>query len=144
MRLFIKPILAGVLAVSAVAPAMAEPQRYEQNRYDRDYRGDRDWRDDRGRGDRDWRDDRRGDRDWRDGRGRGHDRDWRDDRRHVKHYWKRGDRFDRHNTRYVVVRDYDRYHVRAPRRGEYYARTDTGDLLLIAAATGLVVWALNQ
>lgn len=135
MRFFLKPILAGVLAVSAIAPAVAEPQRYENHRYD-----------DRGRGDRD----RGHDRDWRDDRGRGHDRDWRDNRRddrgwrESRYHWKRGDRFDHRNTRYVVVRDYDRYHVRPPRRGEYYARTDTGDLLLIAAATGLVVWALNQ
>jgi Ni/Co efflux regulator RcnB len=132
MRLFVKSLLAGALAVSAVAPAFADPPRWSNSRHN-----DRDWRDDRGR-DRDWDDRRRGDRDWRDDRR--DDRRWRESR----HHWRKGDRFDHHRTRYVVVRDYDRYHLRAPRRGEYYARTDTGDILLIAAATGLVIWALNQ
>jgi Ni/Co efflux regulator RcnB len=42
------------------------------------------------------------------------------------------------------VSDYDRYHLSPPRRGHYYARTEAGELLLIAAATGLVVWALTN
>ncbi len=122
MRAITSSILAGVIALSAAAPAFAEPQRYG---YDR--------RDDR----RDWRDDRRDHR-W--------DSRWDNNRR-----WNRGDRWDRRDTRYVVVNDYRRYrdyrgyHLRAPRYGEYYVRDHrTGDILLIAAATGLVLWALNN
>jgi len=69
--------------------------------------------------------------------------DRHDDRRYDNHRrWSRGDRFDGRN--YVVVRDYRGYRLPPPRRGEYYARTNTGDILLIAAATGLVLWALNN
>jgi Ni/Co efflux regulator RcnB len=118
-------MVAGAVALTAVGSAMADPPRrghYDNDRYER--------RDDR----RDYRrDDRRDDRRW-------------DDRRDNRRHWNRGDRFDRHNTRYVVVRDndYRRYRLAPPRRGEYYARTDTGDILLVAAATGLIIWALNN
>jgi Ni/Co efflux regulator RcnB len=129
MRLIASTLLAGVMALGAVAPALADPPRYQNSRdwNDRDHR--RDYRDDRRDDRRDYRDDRR------------HDR-W-DDRR-----WHRGDRFDRRDTRYVYVRDYRDYRgyrLRAPRYGEYYVRDDrTGEILLIAAATGLVLWALNN
>lgn len=136
MRLIASTLMAGVLALGAVAPAFADHPRSHSYRDYRDYRDDR--RDDR----RDWRDDRRDDR-----------RDWRDDRRDDRREWRRwhkGDRFDR-NVRYVVVHDYHRYRdyrgyrLRAPHRGEYYVRDDrTGEILLIAAATGLVLWALNN
>jgi Ni/Co efflux regulator RcnB len=110
MRLFLKPILAGVLAMSAIAPAFADQPRYDRH------------------------DNRRND----------HDRDnrrWDNDRGH--NHWYRGDRFDR-RVRYVVVNDYRHYRLQPPRRGEYYVRTDSGDILLLAAATGLVLWALNN
>ena len=51
-------------------------------------------------------------------------------------------RFDR-RAHYVVVNDYRRYHLRAPPRGHYYYRTDAGQILLVAAATGLIVSAFN-
>lgn len=132
MRRFVSAILAGALALGAAAPAFADPPR---RHYDRDWNRDRDrnW-------DRDWRRDR----DW--------DRDWRDDRRYYKQRWKRGDRFDRRfHYNYVIVNDYHRYRdrygyqLRHPGRGHYYVRdNDTGEILLIAAATGLVLWALNN
>lgn len=133
MRLFASSLMAGVLALGAISPAFADPPR----RYDRDYNRGRDH-------DRDW------------DRGRDHDRNWndRDHRRWDNNYrrWHRGDRFDRRiNYNYVVVRDYDRYRdyygrrLPPPGRGHYYVRDDrTGDILLIAAATGLILWALND
>jgi Ni/Co efflux regulator RcnB len=138
MRLFASTLMAGVIALGAVAPALADPPRNHKSRdwNDRDYRdGYRDARrDDR----RDWRDDRRRDSRW-------------DDRRDHRR-WHRGDRFDRRvHYNYVVVNDYNRYYdrrgyrLRDPGRGHYYVRDDrTGDILLVAAATGLILWALND
>ena len=148
MRAIAASVLAGVIALSAAAPAFAEPQRYGYDR--RDDR--RDWRDDRGDDRRDWRDDRRHDRrDWRDDR---RDARWdnrRDYNRWSNHRWSRGDRWDRRDTRYIVINDYHRYrdryghNLRHPGRGHYYVRDHrTGDILLVAAATGLVLWALSN
>ena len=143
MRRIASALMAGVLALGAAAPAFADPPRREWNDR-RDHRRDRDWDRDHRR-DRDWRDDRRHYRDgYRDAR--------RDDNRYYRNHWKRGDYFDRRvHTRYVVVNDYNNYYdsygyrLRAPRYGErYYRDNDTGEILLIAAATGLVLWALNN
>jgi Ni/Co efflux regulator RcnB len=140
MRLIASSLVAGLIAVTAVAPAFADQRgRGHDRRDDR-----RDWRDDRRDDRRDWRDDRRGDRrDWRDDRR--DRRGWYDDRgRH--HYWSRGDRFDRrHHSTYVVVNDYHRYRLPPPKYGQHYYRdNNTGEILLIAAATGLVLWALTN
>ncbi len=145
MRLIASSLMAGLIAFSAVAPAFADQRG----------RGHNDRGNDRGRGhDRDWND-----RDYRDGYRDSRRDDRRDDRRNDRHngrgwydtrgdhhYWGRGDRFDyrRHNT-YVVVNDYHRYRLPPPRRGEYYYRDhNSGDVLLVAAATGLVLWALTN
>lgn len=55
------------------------------------------------------------------------------------HRWTRGERLDRrwHNRSYVV-NDYRRYGWRAPPRGYAYYRTDTGDVVLAAVATGII------
>lgn len=146
MRLIASPLLAGLIAVSAVAPAFADDHgrgRGKNHNYnngrdwnDRDYRdGYRDSRRDDRRYDR--RDDRRDD--WRDYRG------WSDSRGY--HNWSRGDYFSyrpRHSN-FVVVRDYGYYRLPPPRYGEYYYRDDrTGEILLVAAATGLILWALTN
>ncbi len=133
MRLIASSLMAGVMALGAIAPAFADPPRYHN---DRGYH-------------RDWND-----RDYRDGRrdGRRDDRRWDNNRYNHNKHWRRGDRFDRRvNYNYVVVRDYDRYYDRyhrrlpPPGRGHYYIRDDrTGDIVLIAAATGLILWALND
>jgi len=141
MRRIASALMAGVLALGAAAPAFADPPR----------RHDREWND---RRDRDWDRDHRRDRDWRDDR-RNYRDGYRDGRRYDNNYrynWRRGDYFDRRvHYNYVVVNDYNRYRdyygypLRAPGRGHYYVRDDrTGDILLIAAATGLIVWALNN
>jgi Ni/Co efflux regulator RcnB len=153
MRMFVRSLVAGVVALGVAAPAFADPPRhakaYGYDRHDRDDRRDdrRDWRDDRRDDRRDWRDDRRDDRrDWRsDNRDdRYYYRNGYSDGRRDSRYWHKGDRFRPHYTRHVVVHDYHRYRVPPPRHGHYYARTDTGDLLLVAAATGLVLWALSD
>jgi Ni/Co efflux regulator RcnB len=155
---FARALLAGVLALSAAAPAFADPPhrggdgRYERHeRYDRDYRGD--WRrgppphwrkydHDRWRGDYGWRSgpDYRYDRSeqwaYRDGYRDGYRNDNRRSRWYAGAYlpeWRR----------YSAWHDYNRYRLPPPQRGHYYVDCD-GEILLVAAATGLIVWALTQ
>ncbi|MCW0373745.1 RcnB family protein [Xanthomonas sacchari] len=100
--------------------------------YDRGYRDadrERDWRD----RERDRRDARRAyDRGYRDGYRNGPD---------VVYYrpgpprWARGQRY--YGPNYVVY-DYDRYQVRRPPYGYRWVRDDTGNLLLVAIATGII------
>lgn len=126
--------------------------RGNHGQYDR-HRGDRQ---DRSRSDR--RDhDRRADR-------RGHRNDRRHDRRVVyrsaprviyresRHYarrpvvvhrgpprWSRGHRYyDRGYGRTYVVNDYYSYGLRRPPSGHYWRRSDAGDYLLVAIATGII------
>lgn len=131
-----------VLALAAV-PALAR----DGNGHDRDYRErDRHGYEYRGNGrahgharDRDYRAERR----------------YRDDRRHDHGYvvrpvyrpvyvtpaprWARGVRYDyRGYGPTYVVRDYHGYGLRAPPRGHYWRRSDAGDFLLVAVATGLI------
>ncbi len=141
MRLIASSLMAGLIAFSAVAPAFAQRghDRHDRGR-DRGW-NDRDYRDgyrDARRDDRRW--DRRDDR-----RDRYNGRGWYDDRG-SHHYWSKGHYFDRHrHTSYVVVNDYRGYRLPPPRRGEYYYRDrNSGDILLVAAATGLVLWALTN
>ncbi len=171
MRKIAYSLLAGLLVMSAAAPAFADPPGGRHDRDNREWRRHDDRRDDRRdhrRDDRrddhrDWRDDRRDD--WRD--------DWRDDRRDQRyayrdgyrdgyradqrndwryawprgHYdyaprWHRGGYIPRH-SHYVVIDDYHRYRLPAPRHGHHYVDVD-GEILLVAAATGLIVWALTN
>lgn len=75
---------------------------------------------------------------------------WHDDRAYEEGYrdgqrdarWEIGRRLP-DDVRYVVVRDYDRYHLRPPPRGHFYAEVD-GRILLIQAATQLVLEALTS
>ena len=141
MRLIASSLLAGLITVSAVAPAFADDhgrgRGHGKNNYDngRDW-NDRDYRDGYRDSRRDYRDDRRDDRyrGWSDDRGRNHN-------------WGRGDYFSyrpRHSS-FIVVNDYNHYRLPPPRRGEYYYRdNNTGEILLVAAATGLILWALTN
>lgn len=145
MRLIASSLMAGLIAFSAVAPAFAEQPRRGHDRHDRRDWNDRDYRD----GYRDGRrDDRRDDRRW-DRKNDRHDRyagrGWYDNRGN-HHYWSRGHHFEpRRYTSYYVVNDYRGYRLPPPRRGEYYYRDrNSGDILLVAAATGLVLWALTN
>ena len=131
MRLIASSLLAGLIAVSAVAPAFADDHGRGHGR--KHYNNGRDWND------RDYRDGYRDSR--RDDRRRG----WSDDRGY--HNWGRGDYFSyrpRHSN-FIVVNDYHRYRLPPPRHGQYYYRDhDTGEILLVAAATGLILWALTN
>lgn len=131
MRLIASSLAAGLIAVSAVAPAFAD-QPGRGHGHGRGH--DRDWND------RDYRDG------YRDGRRDQRHGGWYDNRG-SHHYWKKGDYFSYRPQRnnFVVIHDYNRYRLPPPRHGHYYYRdSNTGEILLIAAATGLVLWALTQ
>ncbi|MFC3658654.1 RcnB family protein [Luteimonas notoginsengisoli] len=155
-----------LLAFAAVAmPASAAGRDHDRGHRDRDnhgqydrHRGDRnDWNRHERRADRrDYRHDRRADR-----------RDYRHDRRHdrrvvyrpaprviyrERYYaprpvivhrgpprWSRGHRYyDPGYGRTYVVNDYYGYGLRQPPRGHYWRRSDSGDFLLVAVATGII------
>lgn len=116
---------------------------------DRDDR--RDWR--HGRDDRrDWDRDRGQKHGW--DRGRGHDRHWRDDRRKKaqKHWGKQHARWRLHHhphrrhwlgrhfawRGYDHIRHHDRYGLRPPPHGHFYARIDN-DVFLVAEATRRII-----
>lgn len=158
MRHAIKSALSLVfVAALSAAPAMA----WDNDRdHDRDRDNDRYGYSDRDhdRGDRGYdRDDSRK----RDSRKQGHDRDYgyRGDDRHYPPApprvvyrpahrpahgygpprWTRGVRYygDGYGPTYVV-NDYRGYGLRAPPRGYYWRRSDAGDYLLVAVATGII------
>lgn len=53
--------------------------------------------------------------------------------------WARGGRYyDAGYGPTYVVRDYRGYGLRAPPRGHYWRRSDAGDYLLVAVATGII------
>lgn len=97
------------------------------------------------------------------GRGHGHDRDrhghydhrddhrgpghrpghphysnWRDRGRHEGWYRRGGYLPVEYRTRYVVT-DWHRDHLRPPPRGYHWVRSDNGDFLLVAIATGAII-----
>lgn len=52
--------------------------------------------------------------------------------------WRRGQRLPvSYRHRYAEV-DWRAQHLRAPRRGYHYVRDDSGNILLVAVATGLI------
>jgi Ni/Co efflux regulator RcnB len=149
-----KLMIATVAAATALSPvltstALAYPGEYE--RHDRGDWGDR-------RGDRD--DYRRGD---RDDRGRDFRRDngrhngfWYNGRfyrgepsraqrsgrdfRYGYRQWRRGERLGVYErAHYRRVADYRAYRLAPPPRGYEYRRSDTGEFILAAVATGVIL-----
>ena len=125
------------LAVTA-APMAASAQSWRGDR-DRDGRYER-WerRADRNRHDggrytqrERYNDYRRGARDQR--------RDYRQDRR----YYRGGTLPYQYRSNWYI-RDYNRYGYAPPPRGYGYYRTDTGDIVLAALATGVIISLLNN
>lgn len=59
---------------------------------------------------------------------------------------RRGSYFDRRsNTRFVVIEEHHRYRLPPPRYGQHYYRDHrTGEIILVATATGLILWALTN
>lgn len=146
-----KPLIIGALTLAALTamPAAASAQsrsyygdRDHDGRYERwEQRADRNRRDGGRYTDRErYNDWRRGQRDqWRDRRGGppyghayGHRR------------WQRGAVIPRDYRRSWYVDDYRRYGYRAPPRGYAYYRTDTGDIVLAAIATGVIISLLSN
>ena len=52
--------------------------------------------------------------------------------------WARGQRYDHYRNRSYIVSDYRRYGWRPPPRGYAYYRTDSGDVVMAALATGII------
>ncbi|WP_300378156.1 RcnB family protein [Henriciella sp.] len=80
---------------------------------------------------------------WRD-----RDRDRRDERRAYEEGYEDGQRDAiRYNGRYYedyrVIRDYDRYGLQPPPRGQYYAEVD-GQVMMVELATQLVTQLLAE
>jgi Ni/Co efflux regulator RcnB len=112
--------------------------------------------DDRGNGhdrDRYDRNDDRGDRHDHDryvrrdgppGHAYGHYKNWDDRGRHEGWYRRGGYLPVEYRTRYIVT-DWRRDRLREPPRGYHWVRSDNGDFLLVAIATGVIVdLLLNQ
>ena len=53
--------------------------------------------------------------------------------------WRRGERLPANYRGHYRDVDYRREHLRAPPRGYHYVRTDRGDMLLVAVATGVIL-----
>ncbi|HYG05891.1 MAG TPA: RcnB family protein [Stenotrophomonas sp.] len=141
--------LTSLLALGAAAPAMADDHgRGHGNGHGNGHRDDR--RDDR----HDYRERREA---YRDGYHDGRRDDRRYDRRPVVVYrpeprpyyrpaprpryygWAPGHRYrDYYSGPIYVVNDYDRYHVRRPPHGYHWVRDDTGNLLMVAIASGII------
>ena len=74
----------------------------------------------------------------------GHYKSWHDRGRHEGWYRRGGYLPVEYRTRYVVT-DWHRDHLRPPPRGYHWVRSDNGDFLLVAIATGVIVdLLLNQ
>ncbi|MGE0827848.1 MAG: RcnB family protein [Hyphomonadaceae bacterium] len=56
------------------------------------------------------------------------------------HQYRRGERLNAYDrARYVRVADYRRYHLSAPPRGYEWRRSNTGEYILAAVATGVIL-----
>jgi Ni/Co efflux regulator RcnB len=145
-------VLAGSLALAttaAMAAPLPQPQpagQYQQDQGQQDNRGQQDRHDDRGRhGGRDKHDnrDRYDNRGWQDNRGRGDNRGYRGygmhDRGRHEGWYKRGGYMpvEYRSDRYYVS-DWRVYHLRQPPRGYRWVRSDNGDFLMVAIATGII------
>lgn len=144
-----KPLIIGALTLAALtaAPAVASAQSWAYGDRDRDGRYER-WE---RRADQNRRDGRRYTHrerynDWR----RGQRDQWRDNRYRPPYgaayghrRWHRGAVIPRDYRRSWYVNNYRRYGWRAPPRGYAYYRTDTGDVVMAAIATGVVLSLLN-
>jgi Ni/Co efflux regulator RcnB len=76
--------------------------------------------------------------------GHAHYSNWRDRGRHEGWYKRGGYLPVEYRTRYVVT-DWHRDHLRPPPRGYHWVRSDNGDFLLVAIATGAIIdLLLNQ
>ncbi|GAA0624597.1 hypothetical protein GCM10009422_21180 [Brevundimonas kwangchunensis] len=131
-KTFTVAALALATVVTAGLPTAAAAQQW---------RGDRDGRYER------WerREDRQDYRRWeRDQRRYERDRNrWEREQRREYRRWARGQTIPHHYRSSWHIRDYQRYGYRAPPRGYGYYRTDSGDVVMAAIATGVILSLLN-
>ncbi|MBU2380342.1 MAG: RcnB family protein [Alphaproteobacteria bacterium] len=129
-------LMIGAVALATLAaPMAASAQQWRGGDRDRDGRYER------------W--ERRSDRNRHDGgrytqreRYNDHRRGQRDQYRDSRRYY-RGATLPYQYRSNWYIRDYNRYGYRAPPRGYGYYRTDTGDVVLAALATGVIVSLLS-
>jgi len=128
-------IIAAAVAATLATPMVASAQSRHHN--DRDHRYERNDRREHYRNDRRYsppRYDRRHD-----------NRRYNDNRRYDRHYRPAPVRYYRGGTlpyQYRsnwYIRDYNRYGYAPPPRGYGYYRTDTGDIVVAALATGVIL-----
>jgi len=131
-----KKIILGVAAAAmtfVAGAATAQPYGDYRGGYDRSYRdSDRDGRPDS----REWNRDRD-----RDGRPDQYDR--YDNRRGHGAYrghgrWRQGEVYPHYRERAYVIDDYRAYRLPPPQRGYRYYRSDDGDVVMVAIASGLI------
>lgn len=129
-------VIGAVTLATFAAPMAASAQSWRHGDRDRDGRYER-W---------ERREDRRDDRRW-DRRERERYNDYRRHQRHdAREYrrWARGQAIPYNYRNSWYIRDYNRYGYRTPPRGYGYYRTDTGDVVLAALATGVIVSLLSN
>ena len=117
-------LICSALLMSTSAVVVAQPlgQDYQdQNRQDQNHRDQKHRQDQQGRHDQNHRDMGMYDR----GRSEG----W---------YRKGGHMPTEYRGKSYVVTDWRSEHLRAPRRGYHYVRSDNGDLILVAITTGVI------
>ncbi len=138
-----KSLLIGVLSLATLAAPMAASAQSWRGDRDRDGRYER-WERRADRQDRRWerRDDRQDRREYRRW-ARQQDR-WERQQRREYRRWARGQTIPYHYRSSWYVRDYHRYGWAPPPRGYGYYRTDTGDVVMAAVATGVILSLLND
>ncbi|MGN6707586.1 MAG: RcnB family protein [Rhodanobacter sp.] len=144
-KLLALSVACGTMLMLVGSPVLAQEhgRGHDRDRHGQ-YDGDRGYDHDGDRYVRHDRDDDRGRGHGR-GHGNGHYRNWHDRGRH-EGWYKRGGYLpvEYRSTRYVVY-DWRDAHLREPPRGYHWVRSDNGDFLLVAIATGVIVdLLLNQ
>lgn len=131
-----KLMIGAIAAATLAAPMAASAQDWRRGDRDHDGRYER-WerRADRNRHDGGRYTNRERYNDWR----RGQRDQYRDYRR-----WHRGAVIPRNYRSNWYVRDYRRYGYAPPPRGYGYYRTDTGDIVMAALATGVIISLLSN
>jgi len=130
--------LASTVAMAQPYQAYGQRDAYQQRDSDRDGISDRaEWNRDRDRDGRPDQYDRRDDRydrdDDRRGRGHAYGHDYRGQGR-----WRQGQVYSYYRQPNYVISDYRAYRLPPPRAGYRYYRSDNGDVLMVAIASGLI------
>jgi Ni/Co efflux regulator RcnB len=132
-----KPLMIGVLSLATLAaPMAASAQSWGYGDRDRDGRYER-WER------REDRQDRRAYRRWERQQDRA-ERRWERQQRREYRRWARGQTIPHQYRSSWYVRDYHRYGWAPPPRGYGYYRTDSGDVVMAAIATGVILSLLND